>query len=504
MSLPDQVWITDFALLSLGTQDMITLKEVVISMYTIERIKDTKKWQEDEALRRFQLISPLLDGSLDPAKRLKLRKEIARSNDVTPRSLYRYEAAYRTGGFAGLKPMNREQRRSQALPENFDELVREAIQLKREVPTRSVAQIILILEMEELVAPGILKRSTLQRYLYEAGFGKKQMKKYTEARSSSSRRFCKAHRMQLAQADIKYIMKLPIGPNGKMVQCYICSIIDDHSKMILGTGVYDNQEAAIVEDVYRRAILSFGSFDATYVDNGSQFISKELVDALSRLGIRHLRAKPYSGQSKGKIEVYNRLINSYMSECRAQKVKTLEEARYWWNLFVEDYYHDKPHDGIREYYRSQGIDIPAEGITPRQEFNRDSRPLKYLDAGIIGQAFLHHDTREVDKGACISFEGRRYEVSSSLIGATVDISWDPAASETITVSYPGIRPFLARPIRIGEFSDPKPELPLSMLPEEVECSRFLKGLQRVHERKRGHSTNAISFGEYRKEADGNV
>ena len=215
-----------------GAPDMITVKEVVLSMNTAEN-KNTKQWQEDEALRRFRLISPILDESLDPAKRLQVRKEIAEKNDVTTRSLYRYEAAYRAGGFAGLKPMNREQRRSFALPENFDELVGEAIQLKREVPTRSVAQIILILEMEGLVAPGILKRSTLQRYLYDAGFGKKQMKKYTEARNSSSRRFCKAHRMQLAQADIKYIMKLPIGPGGKMIQCYICSIIDDHSKMIV-------------------------------------------------------------------------------------------------------------------------------------------------------------------------------------------------------------------------------------------------------------------------------
>ena len=193
-----------------------------------------------------------------------------------------------------------------------------------------------------------------------------------------------------------------------------------------------------------------------------------------------------------------------MSECRAQKVKTLEEARHWWTLFVEDYYHDKPHEGIREYYKSQGIDVPSEGITPRQEFNRDSRPLKYLDAGIVGQAFLHHDTREVDKGACISFEGRKYEVSSALIGATVEIAWDPMASETVTVSYPGVKPFLAKPLAIGEFSDPKPELPQSMLPEEVECSRFLQGLQKAHDRKRVRSTNAISFGEYRKEADGHV
>ena len=79
---------------------MITVKEVVLSMNTIE---STKKWQEDEALRRFRLISPILDESLDPAKRLQIRKEVAEKNDVTTRSLYRYEAAYRSGGFAGLR-----------------------------------------------------------------------------------------------------------------------------------------------------------------------------------------------------------------------------------------------------------------------------------------------------------------------------------------------------------------------------------------------------------------
>ena len=63
---------------------MITVKEVVLSMNTIE---NTKKWQEDEALRRFRLISPILDESLDPAKRLQIRKEIAEKCGVTTRSL---------------------------------------------------------------------------------------------------------------------------------------------------------------------------------------------------------------------------------------------------------------------------------------------------------------------------------------------------------------------------------------------------------------------------------
>lgn len=76
--------------------------------------------------------------------------------------------------------MNREKRRSQALPENYDEIVGEAIQLKREVPRRSIRQIIKILETEGYAPPGVIKASTLQRYLYNAGLGVKQMKRYAE------------------------------------------------------------------------------------------------------------------------------------------------------------------------------------------------------------------------------------------------------------------------------------------------------------------------------------
>ena len=470
----------------------------------IDPNKAVSKWQHDTALERYRMISPLLDPETDRSRRIETRKNISENFGVSVRTLYRYEAAYKADGFEGLIPESREQKQSSKLPENFQELLQEAIQLKREVPTRSVNQIILTLEMEDRVAPGVLKRSTLQRHLYKAGFGKKQMKKFTEAQKSSSKRFCKPHRMMLAQADIKYAMKLPIGPKGEMVQCYICSIIDDHSKLILGTGIYDNQESAIVEDVYRKAILSWGAFDSTYVDNGSQFISKELIDALSRLGIRHLRAKPYAGNSKGKVEVYNRLINSYLGECKAQKVRTLEEARYWWDLFVNEYYHDKPHEGIREYYVSHKRPVPPEGITPRQEFNRDNRPLRFLDAGLVGRAFLHHETREVDKGACISFGGLKYEVSASLIGATVEIAFDPMDTDTLTVSYPGVKPFDVHPIAIGEFCDPKPEIPQSMLETPPEESRFLKGLARKREKSRKQAADAISFRDYRKEAGSNV
>ena len=461
-------------------------------------------WREQKALERFQLIAPLLDESLDTAKRLTLRETIADQNNITTRSLYRYEQAYRMGGFAGLKPAERTSPRSTQLPENYDELLAEAIQLKREVPKRSVEKIIFILEGEGRVAPGVLKRSTLERHLYKAGFGKRQMQMYNDSRKSSSKRFCKPHRMMLVQADIKYGPYLPIGKNGAMKRTYLSSAIDDHSRYVIQSRFYDNQEAAIVEDTFHRVILKAGKFDAAYVDHGSQYIAAQLKLSLGKLGMSVRKAPVHSGQSKGKVEKFHQVVDSYIREAKIHKIKTLEDLNSHWDDYLEEYYHKTPHDGIKEYYQSLGVELPPGGITPLQEWNRDSRPLVFLDASVVGEAFLHHEKRRVDRGACISFQGRQYETKLSLIGCEVEIAYDPGAPEKITVSYPGIESFTAEPLKIGEFCDKKPELPISMQQEEPESSRMLDVLAKKHEEDVQQHADAISFGSYRKEASNHV
>lgn len=44
-------------------------------------------------------------------------------------------------------------------------------------------------------------------------------------------------------------------------------------------------------------------------------------------------------------------------------VRTLEELNRHWSNYLEEYYHKTGHDGIRKYYESQGVTVPAEGIT---------------------------------------------------------------------------------------------------------------------------------------------
>lgn len=460
-----------------------------------------QQWQDQEALHRFQLISPLLQTGLDDAKRLQLRKKIADENNISVRSLYRYEKAFSEGQFEGLKPADREKHRSQRLPDNFDFLLEQAIQLRKEVPERSVAQIIYILEAERHVAPGVLKRSTLERHMYRAGYGQKQMQIYKEARNSSSKRFCKPHRMMLIQGDIKYGPKLPIGKNGAKVQTYLSSAIDDHSRYLLSSRFYDNQEETIIEDTFRQAICRYGTFDACYFDNGTQYIAKQIKFSLSRLGIRVMHAKPRSGKSKGKIEKFHQVVDDFVREAKLKNLKTLDELNHLWAIYLDEYYHKKKHEGIAEYYESLGAAVPEEGISPLQEWNRDSRPLTFLDTAVVSEAFLHHEQRKVDKGACISFRGQRYETKPALIGHTVDISYDPASPELLTVSYQGFEPFIATPVKIGEFCDRRPTLPAAMQEQKPTTSRFLDALEAKHEQSRRQMADAISFASYRREAN---
>ncbi|MBP3295973.1 MAG: transposase [Lachnospiraceae bacterium] len=465
--------------------------------------KTIRNWRDDQALKRLEMISPLLDPDLDEAKRCQMREMIAEKNGITTRSLYRYEKYYREDSFEGLRPKNREMRRSAKLPENYDEIVAQAIQLKREVPRRSVRQIIKILEIEGWAPPGTIKASTLQRYLYKAGLGKKQMRKYAEARETSSRRFCRPHRMELLQADIKYGPKIR-DKDGKLIKTYLSSLIDDHSRYILQSEFYDNQRAEIVEDTFHKAILKHGGFDCGYLDNGGQYITDELQKSCGKLGIRLLHARPRNCEAKGKIEKFHQVVDGFKAEIEKHHVHSVAELNEKWKYYLDQEYQKESHDGIREYYESMDVPVPSKGITPEQEWNRDTRKLTFIDVGVIAEAFMRHESRQIDKAGCFSFDGKMYEASTALAGAEVEIVYDPLHTEELEVRYQGITPIKAKRVRIGAFADKKPPVPVGMTDQLPETSRLLDALEKKYKEDHQLFADAISFAGYGKEVDSDV
>jgi len=137
---------------------------------------------DELATQRFQIIAPLLDGKLDAQELKKLREQICQRNGLSERTIRRYVAQFKKEGFEGLK-----QKPYRSVPgESQDNMVEQAIHLRREVPSRSITSNIQILEWDGMVAKGELKRSTLQERLFKRGYSARQMKMYHEDIGSRS------------------------------------------------------------------------------------------------------------------------------------------------------------------------------------------------------------------------------------------------------------------------------------------------------------------------------
>jgi len=149
--------------------------------------------QTNQALERYKVISPILTAMAEGADKGKigmLKGEALQQSGVSRKTLAQWLERYAREGFDGLKYKSSTVGAKRKIP---CELVREAIQLRLEVPTRSIPQIIEILEMEGKVAVGFLKRSTLQDRLREEGYSTAQMKLYQQP-GIAARRFARSER----------------------------------------------------------------------------------------------------------------------------------------------------------------------------------------------------------------------------------------------------------------------------------------------------------------------
>ena len=448
-----------------------------------------KEKAKDIATQRAILLAPLLSDGLDNGEIKEIKERICRETGLSQRTLRRYLKSYRTEGYEGLMPKTRGVKASVTIPE---EVLNQAVLLRREVPSRSVAEIIRILEWEEIISPGSVKRSTLQEKLQDKGYSGKHMAIYANG-GIATRRFQKRTRNKLWHSDIKYGCHLPIGPNKTLQQVYMVAFLDDATRMILHAEFYPSMEQVIVEDCYRKSILKFGIPEAVYFDNGKQYRTKWMSRTCAKLGVRLLFAKPYSPEGTGKIERFNQNIDRFLDEYKFDNsARTLDEMneRFW--IWLEECYQNKPHSALKD-------------MTPVQAYNNDKKPLKYLSSDVVANAFLHAESRKVDKSGCISFNSIKYEVGLPYVGRRVEIIFDPQNTDELTVEYQEDTPFVVKKLTIGERVSERPKIPEFMTLVKPTKSRLLDAAEKKNSiRKDKQNTTVISFRDMRKSGEDHV
>jgi putative transposase len=388
--------------------------------------------QREIALIRYCLVREAADQSLTTRQRGVLVRELATRGHLGPGDTYfkvsrgtidRWIRAYRAGGFEALAPAERPSE-----PVTDKAILDLAEALKLEVPRRTAAQVAEIIRTAKGAGPS---ERTLQRHFARLGLNTRPDGRAPEAFS----RFEAAAPGDLWTGDALH------GPVIASRKTYLFAFIDDHSRALVGYRWGVSEDTVRLEAALRSALLARGVPKAIYVDNGSAFVSRQLLRAMASLGIRLVHSKPGRPEGRGKIERYFETVRiQFLVEIEASPPISLEELNRLFSAWVETVYHRRVHTETGERPIARLLAGPALPI-PSPE--------------AVHEAFLWSEMRTVTKVATVSLHGNVFEVDAALVGSKVDVVFDPFDMTVVEVRFKG-RPMGAGiPVVIGRHSHPQ-------------------------------------------------
>ena len=281
-------------------------------------------------------------------------------------------------------------------------------------------------EYPNITGTKIYKKLIEEKYINELEVSKDTVLRFLRQNNLKSsqvvnverRMFEMAHVNDCWQSDTSFGPYITIG--GKKYQTKLIMFIDDKSRMITGFDFFLNDNAVNMQSVFKKAIKTYGKPKKLFVDNGASYENKQLALICARLGVELIHAKPYSPESKAKIERSFRTIKDGWMRCTDWNSFTnLEEERKSLQEFLYNEYINCTHSSTNE--------------TPNARWHNEYHLVTFLDEKFIDESFLHKVERKVRNDKTIKIENVYYEVPFKYVGKTIEIRYDPKERKEVYV-----------------------------------------------------------------------
>jgi hypothetical protein len=238
---------------------------------------------------------------------------------------------------------------------------------------------------------------------------------------------------QLWQADTLHGPSIQ-QPDGPWKKTFLIAFIDDASRVITHAEFFYRDNTANMVHAFRCALYKRGRPERLYFDNGSNYTSKEILQACVRLDIHLSHAPIRDGAAKGKIERFFRGFRDRFLTLHAS-FSSLEELNRLTHQWVEQEYNAKPHSGIQ--------------MTPLDRFHLDRQRVKFLaDDEISAEVFFVEETRKVSKTNVFCILSQRYECPVDLRDKTIAVRFDRLQPHRFIVYFDGQRMGEATPLNL--------------------------------------------------------
>lgn len=374
---------------------------------------------------RFALIAPVIQGLYPDASeaayyRRVTKEPILRPDGTTfqysPDTLERWTGLYRKHGMDALIPGTRSDK---GVPRALSaEAIDEIYRLREKYPRINGVMIHQMLVQEHFITAKVSVRA-VQRFLKENDLKSARNPHVKDRRAFETPEFgC------LWQADSAYLPY--ITENGRSRRTYLIMIIDDNSRLIVGGGIFYNDNAYNYQKVLKQAVSTYGLPDKLYMDHGSSYENDQLTLILDSLGIVEAHTPVRDGAAKGKVERNFRTLRSrWLATLDVEEIHSLAEFN----------------EKLTTYIRQHNTTVhSATGETPVDRFLRTKDHIrKPKSQEWIDECFLNRTTRKVNNDSTISIDGVRYDVPPQFIGMKVEVRYLPDAMEDAFLLYSGTR-----------------------------------------------------------------
>jgi putative transposase len=386
--------------------------------------------RRDVGLFRYSLVREV--ASMSPRRRGLAVRELAGREHLTPWgervgvsrvTLDRWVRAWREGGFEALVPAARE-----GVPRTAAGLLELAVALKREAPERTAAQIARIVREREGLGPA---ERTIQRHFVRVGLNVRP-----SAQAAALGRFEAERPNELWIGDALH------GPLVVARKAILFCFIDDHSRLLPGYRWGTREDVLRLEGALRRGLESRGVPAGIYVDNGSPFVSGQLLRCCAVLGARLVHSRPGRPRGRGKIErVFETVRGEFLVEVKARGgVADLDELNRLFSAWVEQVYHRRVHS--------------ETGQAPVERFLASGAPALPAEE-LVREAFLWSETRIATARATVTVHSNHYEIDPALARRRVELIFDPLEMERVEVRFQGRSMGLAVPRQIRRHVHPR-------------------------------------------------
>lgn len=340
--------------------------------------------------------------------------ELCRRFGISRKTGYKWLKRFAELGSEGL--LDRSRRPKVSPRRTVEAVAAAALALRRANPVWGGRKIRRVLQRDVEAGTAVPAASTITGILRRGGL----LERETPAPVPFKRFAAEAPNL-LWQMDFKGHFALDGRTDGKGERCFPLTVLDDHSRYLLGAQACANECEATVRERLTRVFEMYGLPDALITDNGNPWGQQNgptrltrLSVWLIRLGIRPLWSRPRHPQTMGKLERLHRTLKAELLQGR--RFLGFEPAQAGLDTWRRHYNHERPHEAL-------------DGGVPssRYQMSRRSMPAtlpepSYLDDDRVGR---------IRKNGCLHCRpnGRPIDLQLSIVFADQSVALRPSAED---------------------------------------------------------------------------